>query len=122
MTPLCVLHHQLCVTRCSLGPNALNIAHFDPSVYISKLICWPCDDNLTRLHDGNKRSRGAGVPRAARLFGLCSAPKSCTMLIPVIHVFNKDDRLGDPTVHHHRVIKKETLRTRDQMKANKKIY
>lgn len=60
MTPLCVLHHQLCVTRCSLGPNVLNITHFDQSVYISKLICCPCDDNLTLLHEGDKRLRGSG--------------------------------------------------------------
>lgn len=60
MTPLCALHHQLCVTCCSLGPNVLNIIHFDQSVYISKLICCPCDDNLTLLLEGDKRLRGAG--------------------------------------------------------------
>lgn len=47
MTRFCVLHHQLCVTFCGLEPNVLNIAHYDQSVYISKLICLLCDDNPT---------------------------------------------------------------------------
>lgn len=66
MTPLCALHHQLCVTRCSLGANVLNITHFDQSVYIFKLICCPSDDNLTLLHEEDKRLRGSRVLHAAR--------------------------------------------------------
>lgn len=78
MTPLCVLHHQLCVTCCSLGPNVLNIPHFDQSVYISKLICCPCDDSLTLLHEGNRGLRGAGtVPLQS--FGLQHTEKLHTM-------------------------------------------
>ncbi len=92
MTPLCVLHHQLCVTCCSLGPNVLNITHFDLSVYISKLICCPCDDNLTLLHEADTRLRGAGGPPRCEAL-VCSAPRGCTMLL-IIYVFNQDKSRG----------------------------
>lgn len=70
MTPLCALHHQLRVTCCSLGPNVLNIAHFDQSVYIFKLICCPRDDNLTLLHEGGQEVEGSCVLQSCKVLGL----------------------------------------------------
>lgn len=69
MTPLCALHHQLCVTCCSLGPNVLNITHFDLLVYISKLICRCA--MITSLC-GAQRTGGWGEPGSFTLQRLCA--------------------------------------------------
>lgn len=74
MTPLCALHHQLCVTRCSLEPNVLNITHFDLLVYISKLICRCA---MITLLCRAQRTRGWGEPGSFTLQGfvLCRTLK-----------------------------------------------